>query len=310
MGTLRKALGVALVGHVLVALAFSRVPLPVPAPPTLIGDRTIALDDEPAPSGNDQPVVTPGPAATPERRVAVVAAAAARGASREVGGVGEDGRNGAAGPGTLPPIIVHREGSGIGLYKGLLESFTRTTIGPPVPPEFHQAERSVREALAERDRLIGIGRSGPLVTAAHAAASGPYAPQRGTTTIEVDCDATGTVTATRADNGLWDGVAERIVTEMKGKSVRVREGTGLRSRLRVVAELARASGERGTVTPGAVADDVPGGTTKVCVGEGLERKCLAGMPVGFTYSKKDLSNVGDEPKRVVHVDILSEAELR
>ena len=304
MGTLRKALGIALGGHVLVVLAFSRVH--VPDEPTLIGEQTILFEEGPA-SGDGQPVVAPISLA-PKRSVPVEAMPGRHDVALAIGTSTGDRASGLAGD-VSQPLTVGDSGGLIGLYEGLANLGRERTTGPEKPPpEDLAAEHSLRDALAEQDRAHGLARTGPLVTAAHSAASS-NGPVHGATTIEVDCDGFGVVTSARADNSLWDRVAAGIVAEMKGKTVRVPPGVGLRTRLRVVAELARPSGEHGSMSIGAVSDDAPG-ADKSCVGIGIFRKCLTGMPVGFTYAKKDLSNAGVARKRVVHVDILSEAELR
>jgi hypothetical protein len=179
--------------------------------------------------------------------------------------------------------------------------------------EARAAAQAVRESmsnpLAERDVELGLGRGGPLVTAAREAASAPDAPL-GTTVLEVDWDAAGTVVAARADDHAWGAVAAALVRGMAGKPLRVRPGArGMRARLRVVAERTLPAGTRGTSAPGAVPDDIAGGKLKVCEGEGMTRRCLAGMPVGVTGSVADLSNIGASERTVVHAWLLGEAAL-
>jgi hypothetical protein len=184
----------------------------------------------------------------------------------------------------------------------------------PVPGETAQEraraiDRSMREMLTARDVSIGLGRAGPLVSAAHEAASSSSAPEVGTTILEVDIDSQGRVVTARAEDRAWNGVASALVQRMARKPVRVTHGSrGLRARLRVVAEKAPPSGARGSSGVGAVPDDVPGGT-KACEGTGIHRRCVAGMPVGVTNAQHDTSNVGANPTRIVHVQLLAETEL-
>jgi hypothetical protein len=63
-----------------------------------------------------------------------------------------------------------------------------------------------------------------------------------------------------------------------------------------------------TTTPGAVPDDVPG-SDPVCTGEGAERRCTAGMPLGTTQTIGDVANIGARRSRIVRVRVLSEATL-
>jgi hypothetical protein len=170
-------------------------------------------------------------------------------------------------------------------------------------------DRSMREMLTARDVALGLGHAGPLVSATHEAASSPGAPEIGATILEVDSDSAGTVIAARAEDHAWDGVASAVVRRMAGKAIRVPRGSrGLRARLHVVAEKALPSGSGGGSSLGAVPDDVPGGAT-ACDGKGLNRRCVAGMPLGVTNAQHDTANVGAKPSRIVHVRSLGEAEL-
>lgn len=188
--------------------------------------------------------------------------------------------------------------------------------GPPAPDASGNAraaaraiDRSMRADLAARDVELGLGRAGPLVSATHHAASQASAPEVGTTTLEVECDATGTVLSARAEDTTWNDVATAVVRAMTGKPLRVPRGArGLRARLRIVVERALPSGSHGSRSLGAVPDDVAGGGS-ACDGKGLTRRCVNGMPVGVTSSEHDVSNVGAKPQRIVHVQLLSESEL-
>lgn len=169
-------------------------------------------------------------------------------------------------------------------------------------------ERSIRESLTARDVELGLGRAGPLVSAAHDAASSPEAPEIGTTILEVESDAAGNVVAIRSDDRAWSQVAAAVVRRMAGKPLRVRTGArGVRARVRIVAERALPAGGHTSASPGAVPDDVAGGS-KACVGQGVTRRCIAGMPVGVTGSAGDTSNIGAHPTRVVHVQLVAENE--
>jgi hypothetical protein len=189
------------------------------------------------------------------------------------------------------------------------EAAGRSASGGDDEARARAAERSMRDELAAHDLAIGLGRGGPLVSAAHEAASSPNAPDVGATTLEVDCDAAGAVVTARADDRVWGDVAKSLVRAMNGKTLRLRrDAHGMRVRLRVVAERTLPSGSRGSSSPGALPDDVPGGG-KACDGEGITRRCVAGMPLGATNSQHDVSNAGAKRARSVHVHLLSESEL-
>jgi hypothetical protein len=194
------------------------------------------------------------------------------------------------------------------------QSGTRSAPPPSAPGETvrdrsRAIDRSMRDMLTARDVSLGIGRAGPLVSAAHEAASTSSAPEVGATILEVECDSRGTVVAARAEYRSWNDVAGAVVRRMAGKTLRVPHGArGLRARLRVVAEKALPSGSHGSSSFGAVPDDIPGGN-QACDGNGIHRRCVAGMPVGGTTAEHDTSNVGSKPTRIVHVQLLGETEL-
>jgi hypothetical protein len=186
---------------------------------------------------------------------------------------------------------------------------------PPAPSA--SLNRILRDGLAAHDRALGLGSAGPLVSAAHAAASPALAPDVGSATLEFECDAAGRVTTARViaaatDVPAWSNVAREIVRLMAKRVVHLPSGArGLRAQLRITAERASPSGKKGGVVPGAVPDDVPGtpGGDKVCEGVGLARKCLRGFPVGFTMTGADAANLGANAVRMVRVQILGEATL-
>jgi hypothetical protein len=144
------------------------------------------------------------------------------------------------------------------------------------------------------------------------------APDVGTATLDVDVDGSGKVVTARvvtASDGdemaAWNAMAREMVRIASSKAVHVRAGShGVRARLRIVAERVPPAGTKGTTSTGAVPDDVAGGMDgKACDGEGLERRCAAGMPLGTTMTLGDLSNIGAKASRIVHVTVLGEAAL-
>jgi hypothetical protein len=203
---------------------------------------------------------------------------------------------------------------GVGDYwKQVARGDGPTANRSPASPA-HTTDRILRDSLESHDRALGLGRGGPLVTAAREAASPAFAPEIGSATLEVEADAAGNVLTARAvaasaDWGAWNDVGRELVRRMAGKPLRLRDGArGLRARLRVIAEHSKPSGERGSSSPGALPDDVPGADS-ACEGVGAERRCVAGLPLGFSSSTQDLSNLGAHPIRVVRVQLLDEETL-
>ncbi len=187
-----------------------------------------------------------------------------------------------------------------------------SAVEPPADGE--RMNRVLRGALDARDHELGLDHSGPLVSAAREAASLAGAPETGIATIEVDADATGRVTAANVvsangDAAGWSAVARELVGLLAAKRLQLPHGArGLRAHVRIVAERTLPSGTQTARSPGAVPDDVPGQDPQ-CVGEGAQRKCNAGMPVGVTQSLGDLANLGAKVIRIVHARILGEVTL-
>jgi hypothetical protein len=185
--------------------------------------------------------------------------------------------------------------------------------GSDHPPTNEGISSALRQALADRDRDIGLGRSGPLISAAHDAASSRIAPDVGSATLEIDSDPEGRIVATRVlaadDVTAWSGVAREIARVMSAKRVRVPPGArGVRARLRIVIERALPSGDKVATHAGALPDDVPG-SDPVCTGEGAARRCTAGMPLGTSVTGADVANLGAKASRIVRVLALGEEIL-
>ena len=202
-----------------------------------------------------------------------------------------------------------------GYWKSVALAGSADPRAPSEPPPASTApDRRLLETLNARDLGLGLARGGPLVAAAHEAASLAIAPDTGSATFDVESDASGRVMAANlvASNGeapAWTDVARELVSLMASKRLHLRPGArGLRTRLRITAERTLPSGTQTSSSPGAVPDDVPG-ADPVCEGQGSERKCVAGMPVGVTRSFGDVANIGAKATRIVHALILGEQTL-
>ncbi len=183
---------------------------------------------------------------------------------------------------------------------------------PPAAPPPLSPNRILRDGLAAHDRALGLGNGGPLVSAAHEAASPSIAPDVGSATFDVDSDATGKVVGAHvvsasAEPSAWNDVAQELVRLMSAKTLKVlHDSRGMRTRLRIVAQRTLPSGAPYARSAGAVPEDA-------CAGEaigpgGLGRKCNSGMPSGLSQSF-DLSDIGARPSRIVRVQLLGEAAL-
>jgi hypothetical protein len=207
-------------------------------------------------------------------------------------------------PRAAPPIDL-----GVGTY------WKSVALGPAQPPPAAEArpegppstDKLLRDALQARDLELGLGSEGPLISAAHEAASPSLAPDVGSATLEIESDATGKVTTARvvsgaADLPAWNDVAREIVRLSAAKRLHLPRGArGLRTQLRITAERTLPSGEKAQRTAGAVPDDA-------CVGAGATRKCNAGLPMGAGIGF-DMSDIGAHASRIVRVQLLGEVAL-
>jgi len=172
----------------------------------------------------------------------------------------------------------------------------------------------LRDDLDARDRARGLSGNGAFISAAREAASATIAPDVGSATFDIESDAAGRIVTARVitaagDIVAWNAVARELVRLMSTKTVRVRPGTrGVRARVSVTAMRVPPSGNKNTVSAGAVPDDVPG-SDPVCEGEGARRRCTAGLPVGITANSVDVANAGANAVRVVRAQLLSEVSL-
>ena len=143
----------------------------------------------------------------------------------------------------------------------------------------------LQTTMDERDRALGLGGGGALVSAAHEALLGAAVPNRSNATFEITTDALGEVRSVRvvdADTGRkeWEQVVPMIKQLLARKRLRVPSGSrGVAARLQVDVAIRLPSGAQAAIgyAPGAV-----------------------------TF---DLSDIGAIPKRVVGVRIVDEHPL-
>jgi hypothetical protein len=198
----------------------------------------------------------------------------------------------------------------IGSYwKSVVTASSAPRPSPSIDEEARSGDfaRRLSEDMRAQDVATGHSIAGPLVTAAHEAASPRLAPDVGSATIEIESDASGEVVAARVvdasvDRARWEDVAEEIRRSMAHRPLRVPAGArGVRAHVRIVAERTLPSGERTPVHSGAAPDEA-------CDGSGPTRRCTAGMPgAGGTWG--DITNIGAKRSRIVHVVLLDEALL-
>lgn len=316
MGGVRRAwpLWVALGAHTAVARALWSERPSVPAQSSSAAETVIVLDDEQHPLP-ERPVTPapldqarePTPSAVAE---GVLPARATPPTPSPSSSTSEEPETPAASASAWSFSPTGPMDLGIGSY---WKRVATASSAPRPPPSAEEAAkngdfgRRLSDDMRAHDVATGHSIAGPLVTAAHDAASPNVAPDVGTATIEIESDASGQVVAARVvdasgDRARWDDVADQIRRSMANKRLRVPSGArGVRAHVRIVAERTLPSGERTSVRPGAAPDEV-------CDGSGPTRRCTAGMPgAGGTWG--DVTNFGTKRSRIVHVQLLDEALL-
>jgi hypothetical protein len=172
-----------------------------------------------------------------------------------------------------------------------------TGAKPDDAPSAEKLAAKVSKDLAQGadDRARGAGGyGGPVVSAAHDASMGWRAPQTGYAVIAVDFDAKGiatrvTLVDASGDRPEWQQVADAVGKGLANKPVLVPPGAGgLRVTVKVQAKLAFPSGATDRVSGPSIGTDGTQATASVSF---------------------DLSDVGQKPRRIVGVVVLSETRL-
>jgi hypothetical protein len=126
------------------------------------------------------------------------------------GGAGQDGE---------PRAPVN-----LGLDRGLTWMWTSPGREPPKPRPA-STTGGLQEALDAHDRKAGLGFGGPVVTAFHAAAAHPSAPQTGSARFEAIIDASGRVTdvhvlSVDGEMEKWLAVARQVLAALRSRVLR------------------------------------------------------------------------------------------
>ncbi len=180
-----------------------------------------------------------------------------------------------------------REGApvNLGLDRSLTWMWAQPDRAEPAPRPA-STTGGLQEALDAHDRKVGLGFSGPVVTAFHAAVAQPTAPQTGSATFEAIIDASGRVTdvqvlSVNGEMDKWLAVARQVLAALRARVLRTPVGQGVAV---VVAVQSR--------------HQLPSGAAP---GRGIEMK---GAGAQF-----DLSDIGARPTHNVSVRVLSERRL-
>jgi hypothetical protein len=349
------SIGAALVAHVAAGAVLLLVPVRTPAPrlPLLVdrSDETpieITLDQPPPP--------TPAPAL-----VEPVAAIDLRGhdvgvtdspreaASRSVG-PGESRESRAETPtpaGDVPPSSATRGGAvtfgaprvRIDGPNPFLAPSTLTVAEPGEPPpraaeEVADAKRRVEGALRqparERERELGLGPEGPVLTALGEAASTSTAPVRGRAVFLAIANGAGDVVSIEVAgcdgaHGAWAQAATIALGSLKGKKLRV-PSTATRAEMRIevtsawklpsgqdpgadvsVLGIPVAKGEGNESTKVEILNPIPK-VTMVPLSKDVKIPVVV-WQVNIISTDGDPANIGAAARRVVHARLLDSKVL-
>ena len=174
----------------------------------------------------------------------------------------------------------------LGLDRGLTWMWTSPDRAPPKPRPA-STTGGLQEALDAHDRKAGLGFGGPVVTAFHAVAAHPSAPQTGSARFEAIIDASGRVTdvhvlSVDGEMEKWLAVARQVLAALRSRVLRT------------------PLGGQGVAVVVAVQSrhQLPSGAAP---GRAIEMK---GAGAQF-----DLSDIGARPTHNVAVRVLSERRL-
>jgi hypothetical protein len=226
----------------------------------------IELDVRDVRESGDSPAVTRSPAMPADRPARTAPSGPATATTQSL----ETRTSAARGPETPPspespapdldlsqyfrrPTTLSADSIGLGPRNVFLGGLPGGPERPPAPNRSapHEApgvEQSIRDALSERDREIGLAASGPIVGVAEEISRASETPWNSRATFEVTTDASGAVAAVRLLNaseawGAWERVAKDLHAALRGRTLHVPAGsTGLAVTLDVVSRLQLPSG--------------------------------------------------------------------
>lgn len=289
---LRTALVIALCAHAAVATAFVRA-RPGSAPPAPASfaaeEREVSLIDSPV-----------AEEATPATATATARASRAFGPGKHVVSAQATTAQAAMATATESAVV-----SSVVLVR---ESAPVLDLPSAVVPD-HAAQSprgataldSVRAALDDHDRAIGLGTDSALVAAIRHAALGSRIPVKSSATLQATAGADGSVIDAEATNAssdieAWNEVAAEVVRAMKGQRVRAVLGArGARLSFRVESLVRQGAGN-------AVAPSVRVGTPLY--------RCMEACTASGNIDPSDaLLDATSRPARFVDVRALSSTRL-
>jgi len=181
---------------------------------------------------------------------------------------------------------------------------TEARAAPPVGAERGTPPASSTGGLAEeldaKDRELGLGPAGAMLSAAHEAARAPTAPASGTATFSITLDGNGdtAVQLLRASPPLsaWRHVTEALAAAIKRKPPHLKEGAaGVRTVIEVSAEERLPNGSLARTEDAKVAvSGPPVRSTTETYRDTRERNPFVDSPLSTPTDKAQIALNGDQ----------------
>jgi hypothetical protein len=223
---------------------------------------------------------------------------------------------------------------GIGAPVPLVGAHTPEKLPDPAARAARSVEKSINDALAAKDREIGLGSDGPVVSALERATYGSALSGNGTATFVARIDSSGRVSLLQVlnvngDHKGWSKVARRALATLSRRKLRVPQGAkGVELRIKVESRWALPSGAdpglevrmfgvplkkgQGKRSSRISIFEPVAKVEKVLVpqpGGGSIEMPVPQMGVGVLGVAGDPSDIGAKPRRIVHAEVESQKLL-
>jgi len=179
-----------------------------------------------------------------------------------------------------------------------------TPDAPKAAEAKRSADRWLRNGLAERDAALGLGPSGPVVSALREATRGSLAPERGSATFLAVVDASGFVVGLRLVGSTggdgWESARDDAARSLATVRLALRGAKGAELTIVVESDVVLPSGAKPAMPIQPSLSD-----SKVQLSENVPAGGTAGVVKTHTVGRFDLADIGAKPRRVVRARLLS-----
>ena len=194
------------------------------------------------------------------------------------------------------------------------------------PPNLSErGTRMLRDPLWERDKSLGLGADGPVITALESSAQASTAPVNGKAVFDVVVGSDGMVASLTVSEGgiAWSGVARDALAAVRGKKARVPGSAknGIAMKIEIESRVLLPSGHSPTTALDIAGIPITKGddkSTKVSIlkpqilmvpldAEGKVQIPMANFTIIGTNG--DPADIGARPRRVIHAKVIREEML-